>query len=345
MVRFYYPNTIVMRKLVFIFSIFIVHSVVNAQAPDKSLAAMAMAKSDRKAGDTSGTWVKGGLISLNVAQGSSQNWAAGAEPFSLAVNTAANLFANKKWGKNNWDNNLDLAYGIVNTTSLGLRKNNDVINLTSRYAHQLGKSTWNIAALFNFRSQFANGYQYGTVINSTTGQTVSYTQRSSGLFAPAYITLAPGINWIPKKWFNLFFSPISFRTVIVSNDPYSYTFPNGIKPDGTAEVPIATGYGVDPTRKIDVQFGSFLSANLNKELFKNITLVSRLDLFSNYRHNPGNIQVYWTNTLVMKVNKWINVTYNLNLIYDDNIKQFGPNLNAPRTQMLSLLGVGLSTKL
>lgn len=335
-----------MKKIMLAIGITLSNLIANAQAPDKALADLAMAKSDRKAGDTTGTWVKGGLISFNIAQGSTQNWAAGAEPFSLSLNTFANLYANKKWGKNNWDNSLDLAYGLVNTTSQGFRKNNDVINLTSRYAHQLN-GAWNIAALFNFRSQFASGYQFGTETYTVNGQSVTYNvkKRSSGLFAPAYITLAPGINWIPKKWFNVFLSPISLRGVIVSNDPFSYVYPNGIKPDGTAEVPLATGYGVDPTRKIDVQFGAFLSASLNKEIFKNITWTSRLDLFSNYRHKPANIQVYWTNAVVMKVNRYINVTYNLDMIYDDNIKQFGPNLNAPRTQIRSLLGIGLSTKL
>ena len=318
----------------------------QAQAPDKSLADIAMAKSEARKGDTISTWVKGGLLSFNIAQGSTKNWAAGAEPFSLTLNTFANIFANKIWGKYSWDNNLDLAYGLVNTTSLGLRKNNDIINLTSRIAHQI-KGPWNLAGLFNFRSQFTSGYQYSQETFNVNGQPVLYNikKRSSGLFAPAYITLAPGINYIPNKWFNIFYSPISLRGVIVSNDPYSYVFPNGIKPDGKLEVPLATAYGVDPIKKFDLQFGSFLSANLNKEIFKNITLVSRLDLFSNYRHNPENIQIYLTNALVMKVNKYINVTYNLDMIYDDNIKQFGPNLNAPRTQTRSLLGIGLSAKL
>lgn len=42
---------------------------MKAQAPDKSLADIAMSKRIAKDGDTSNGWLKGGLISLNIAQG------------------------------------------------------------------------------------------------------------------------------------------------------------------------------------------------------------------------------------------------------------------------------------
>jgi hypothetical protein len=69
-----------------------------------------------------------------------------------------------------------------------------------------------------------------------------------------------------------------------------------------------------------------------------------MDLFSNYLANPQNVDIFWTNVLTMKVNKWLGVTYNFDLIYDDDVRLFGPNSNAPRTQIKSLLSVGLTTK-
>jgi hypothetical protein len=56
------------------------------------------------------------------------------------------------------------------------------------------------------------------------------------------------------------------------------------------------------------------------------------------------VDVYWTNAIVMKVNKFLNVTYNFDLIYDDDVRQFGPNKTSAGTQIRSLLGVGFSAK-
>jgi hypothetical protein len=72
---------------------------------------------------------------------------------------------------------------------------------------------------------------------------------------------------------------------------------------------------------------------------------SRLDLYSNYLHKPKNVDVFWTNVIGMKVNKLLGVTYNFDLIYDDDVRIFGPNDNAPRTQIKSLLSVGITAKL
>ena len=46
----------------------------------------------------------------------------------------------------------------------------------------------------------------------------------------------------------------------------------------------------------------------------------------------------------MKVNKWLSVTYNLDMIYDDDVRQFGDDGNSAGLQIRSLLGVGLTTR-
>jgi hypothetical protein len=46
----------------------------------------------------------------------------------------------------------------------------------------------------------------------------------------------------------------------------------------------------------------------------------------------------------MKVNKLLGVTYNFDLIYDDDVRIFGPTGKAPRTQIKSLLSVGITAK-
>jgi hypothetical protein len=54
------------------------------------------------------TWTIGGLVTLNFSQGTSSNWSAGAQDFSMSLSSVDNFFAVYKKGKNRWDNTLSL---------------------------------------------------------------------------------------------------------------------------------------------------------------------------------------------------------------------------------------------
>ena len=77
-------------------------------------------------------WKKGGIFALNIAQGALSNWQGGGEKFSFSAVGFLNLFAFYEKGKDTWDNTLDLGYGYMKSTSLGVRKSDDRINLTSK---------------------------------------------------------------------------------------------------------------------------------------------------------------------------------------------------------------------
>lgn len=346
-----------MRKslLLTIFSV----SYIISFAQDASVKEMQAQSEKKLAADTShkSGWKKGGVFSLNVGQGGSRNWAAGAEKFSFTVAAYLSLYANKKAGRFFWDNTLDLGYAMVNTTSQGNRKTDDKIDLFSKAGYEL-TNTLSVAGVVNFRTQFYDGFDY-----NYRGK--GYQRRISGFFAPAYLVVAPGIDWHPVDYFSVFVSPLSTRLVIVTNQPKSYFYPAGDPgvDGGAYEAPLSTFYGVDPDREVKVEAGAYASVNFNKEVLKNVVYKSRLDLYSNYLKTyrftptgpdqlqidkisakPQNVDVFWTNAIVMKVNKFLNVTYNLDLIYDDDVRQFGPNKTSAATQIRSLLGVGISAK-
>jgi hypothetical protein len=262
-------------------------------------------------------WRKGALVNIGLAQGNTSNWAAGGEKFSLALNGHVNLFANLKDGKRSWFNNLDLFYGVLKTTSQGRRKNDDRIDFFSKYTYKM-KGNLAFGGVANFRTQFTDGFDY----ESTPKRLIS------GLFAPAYLTLAPGFDWTPTAYFSLFFTPISARWTFVTNHTDL----------------LGTKYGLDPGKSIRTEVGAYVSANFNKDILKNVNFRSRLDLYSNYLHNPQNIDVFWTNIISLKVNKLITVTYSFDLIYDDDIAQFGPTNSSPGTQIKSMLNVGITAK-
>ena len=264
------------------------------------------------------TWKTGGFIGLNAAQGSLSNWAAGGDKFSLAINSNVGLYAFYKKNRHNWDNTLDLNLGYIKATSLGSRKNDDRIDLVSKYGYDIAPK-WDLGDLFNFRSQMFKGYTYDSKGKRTF---------SSSFLAPAYVLISPGIGWKPNKDFSAFMSPVTARWIIVKNDSLASI----------------GAYGVDKGKNSRAEFGAFASLNYMKELRKTFTYKSRLDLYSNYLKNPKNIDIYWTNMINMKLSKALSLTYSLDMIYDDDIKLFGTNHDSPGTQIKSMLGIGFMVK-
>ena len=103
-------------------------------------------------------------------------------------------------------------------------------------------------------------------------------------------------------------------------------------------------YGVTPGEKSNLEFGAFATVNYLKEISKNITYKGRLDLFSNYRRNPKNVDVFMSNTLNAKISKVISATWGVDLIYDDDVRLFGPTKTSPGLQVKSIVGIGLLVK-
>lgn len=268
--------------------------------------------------DTSSkTWKSGGLYSLNISQGSLSNWAAGGDNFSLSVNSLLNLFAFYKKGKHSWDNTFDFNLGYVNTTSLGSRKNDDRFDLLSKYGYAIHPKL-SVSGLFNLRSQFFKGFTFPDNVKTF----------ASNFMAPGYILLSAGLDYKPVKDLSIFFSPVTARWVIVRDTALSN---KGL-------------YGVEPGKKSALEFGAFATINYMKEISPNITYKGRLDLFSNYRNNPQNIDLFMSNVLNVKLSRVLSATWGLDLIYDDDVKLFGPNQSSPALQVKSLVGLGLLVK-
>ena len=280
-------------------------------------------------------WDTHGIFSLNVGQGGSRNWAAGSEKFTLQAAAYLNYRADRKWRNNIWENSIDLSYALINTNKLGFRKTDDKIDFVSMFRHRITKkdNAVGIGGWFNLRSQFHHGYDY-----SETPK-----RRISGLMAPGYLTAGPGFD-IRTKSLSLFVSPAAPRLVVFTNRPYSFNYQGGVKPDGTSEIPLAWHYNVDPERKVRFDLGALISVKYKRDIVRNVTYSTRADFYSNYLDDPQNIDVFWTNVFHLKVNNWLIVNYNFDLIYDDDVKLFGLNHNKAATQLRSQLGVGFAAR-
>jgi len=322
-----------MRKLLFAISFVCLLNIVSAQD-----AASNIVNTDTPKRANADGWTKGMAVALNITQVGNSNWiAAGANDFSLSLSSSLNAFANRKWGRKTWENTLDINYGLVNTTSLGVRKLSDRIDFISKYGYASKRwKTVNLSLLGQLRSQLSNGYQYDYL---GTNQ----KRRNSGFFAPAYIIIAPGIDWKPTTWLSVFASPASLRWTIVSNEPYSYLAQGGVF-NGQPETALATLYGVNPAKEHRGEIGAFLTATVKKDIVKNVAYYGKLDLYSNYLNNPKNVDVFFTNQFRFNIYKWLGVSYSLDLLYDDDVRNPIRPSKALGLQVLSTFGVGFATK-
>jgi len=310
-----------MKKIVICFAAMLCAVVSFAQ--DKTVQELKQEASRSIQKDPNDTipkvWKKGALFSLNLNQGSQSNWAAGGEKSSMALSTFFNAFYKK--GKNSWDNTIDLAYGYVKTTSLGSRKSDDRIDILSKYGYEVAKS-WYIGGLLNVKSQFAKGYAY------PTGKERVLT---SDFFSPGYILLSPGINYKPNDNFSVFVSPATARWIIVRNDSLASV----------------GAFGVDSGKNSKVEIGAYATISYMKELGTAAVFTGRVDFFSNYGHRPQDVDISMTNLLAVKISSIFSMTFSLNLIYDNDVKQVKSDgtTGGAALQLQELLGIGIAIKL
>jgi hypothetical protein len=266
-------------------------------------------------------WKTGGLLRFTLTQSAQDNWAAGGENSTVSLGSFFGGYAFYKKGKHAWDNTLDLAYGFVYTTSQGSRKTDDKIDLLSKYGFDIGKN-WYLSGLLNFRTQFSPGYAY-----PKDGSPVL----TSDFLAPAYIILSPGMNYKPNDKFSFFISPATFRWIIVKNDSLASV----------------GSYGVDSGKNVKFEFGAFSSISYTTKISSNAVYTGRLDLFSNYLHDPQDVDINLTNLLAVKVTGILTMTLAFNLIYDNDISTVKSDgtIGGASPQLQELLGIGILLKL
>ena len=312
-------------------------SIINTFAQD--LHKDAKAKSDFLAEAPPDTakkhWLFKGSGSLQFSQASFSNWSSGGQN-SLGLVAWVNFKANYRHGKHVWANNVDLGYGfnIEGKGSAALfTKTNDKIELTTAYGYEIHKNKkWYLTLLANFRTQFSAGYNYPDT-----------KEQISNFMSPGYLVAGLGITYAPASWFTVYLSPASGR----------FTFVIDQKMADSGFFGVEKGYHISDSvfhhgKNMRGEFGPYLRANLNKDLGKNINLTTTVELFTDYLHQFGNIDVNWSLLLSLKVNKWLAAAIQTQLIYDDDVNIVTDPVNdpkgGPRTQFKEMFGIGLTYK-
>jgi hypothetical protein len=155
--------------------------------------------------------------------------------------------------------------------------------------------------------------------------------------APGYLLGALGAEFRPSDNFDLFVAPFTGKFTFVTDQALA---------DSGA-------FGVKRGDKVYSEFGGYVRVFAKQDLMENISVQTNLDLFSNYLHNPGNIDVSWKVLLAMKVNKFFSATISTDMIYDDDIKivndknhngKIDKGEKGPRLQFKEILAIGLAYK-
>jgi hypothetical protein len=284
-------------------------------------------------------WKKGGFLAVNFNQVSLTNWAAGGES-ALSATALGNAFV--KYRKNDayFESVLDAGFGFITTKTESLRKNEDKIELNAKFGKK-AKGKFYYAAMLNFRTQMAPGYNFP-----------DDTTIISRFLAPGFLSLALGMDYKPNDWFSMFISPATGRSTFVMDQRLANLGQFGV----TAATYDDAGKILTEGQKSRFEFGAYLRARLQKDVVKNISVVSNLQLFNNYtdpiKAQRANIDVNWENLILIKANKWLTTSIFTNLIYDhdvqipverevDGVKVIG---SGPRMQFKEVLGIGLSIK-
>ena len=280
--------------------------------------------------DADTAWKTGGDFSLMFSQSSFTNWAAGGEN-NLTFNGYVNLFAKYEKGKSKWENMLSLAYGQTKTGNQDYRKSEDKIDFLSAYGIKAADK-WYYTANFNFKSQFAEGYNYH--------EDSIAREKISNFLAPAYISFGLGMEYRPHDYMSFYFSPATARWIIVNDTLLASKGAFGVE---KAYVDDNGKYVPGETSKFE--FGAYFRFMFVKDIFKNVNLSTKLELFSDYLDNPQNVDVNWDTMINMSINSWLMASFGLQMIYDDNTPITDKDGNiGPRTQIKQLLSVGLNYK-
>jgi len=257
-------------------------------------------------------WKKGTFLQLGFSQMALSNWSAGGNS-SVALNAYVNTYANYSVKSLFWESRLQVAYGFIQSFGDRYKKSDDKFIIDSKFGYKAWEKVF-ASAIFNFRTQMANGYDYPKNADP---------RLASASFSPAYISLGLGIDFKPTKALSITFSPLAGNVVIV-------------------QLPeLRKKYGNPIDQSTALKLGAQLKMDYNKNIMKNVNLTSSATFFSDFLGQPQNIKINWDLFIDAKINKFFSTNIRTNLIYDDDILIADNNgALAPRIQFKEILSVG-----
>ena len=277
-------------------------------------------------------WEKQNKVSFDFSQLSFVHWNAGG---ANSVSGLAAAHFNRNYIRDSyfWKNELIGRYGINNQEGQETRKTDDLIQLNSNFGYRTAEnSDWFYSSKFTFTTQFTSGYAYPNT-----------TKPISTFFAPAYLFLGVGAEYaLKEKQFTLYLSPLTQKSTFVLDQALADAGAFGVD----KAIYDAEGVRIRKGANSRTEIGFFINTQWKNEIFKNIILENRLNLYSDYLNKFGNIDVDWMIKTDFVVNKYVRANILMHLIYDDDIKarkevNGQSTIIGPRIQLKQILGIGV----
>jgi Protein of unknown function (DUF3078). len=244
--------------------------------------------------------------SFILSQASLTNWVKGGDnSISTSIDITGYADYNNTPLKLSSNNFIRLNLGFLKSGDIPLRKNLDLLETNSKLNHKaFGK--FDFSAILLFKTQVALGYDFSSEPSVLVSKFMN----------PAILIVGLGLDYQPNKTTSLNFSPLSYKGTFITD---------------TAHID-QTKYGIPKNRKSLNEPGvSFMITNEWKPL-KTVSVINRLQLFTNYIHNPQNVDVDWEMIGVANLNWFTDVRLDTHLIFDDDTKT--PELDKNKTPVL-----------
>lgn len=255
--------------------------------PDRTLAKMSLLESDPI------FWDYAFSSALTLNQTYFLNWSKGGES-SLAtmLDMIGNATYNNKEANTQWINSMRLQFGTLITQEKGLIKNNDLIEINSKF-NRNASGKIGLSASFYMKNQIAKAYNYpnDSVIVSK-------------FLNPASLTVGLGAEYKPFKHTTLNMAPLSYKNTFVLD---------------TVLID-QTKHGINQNKRARQELGTQIVLINTISPFEDMKITNRLRLFSNYLNHPENIDVDWEMLLDQKISWFFTIRLNLHLIYDDDVR-------------------------
>lgn len=280
-------------------------------------------------------WVQKNKISLDISEVTFVNWNAGGSN-SISGLLGFDTSLNYDRGNFFWKNDGKIRYGVNKQESQTVRKTEDIIEIDSKVGYRKDSLTnWFFSGHLNFKSQFTNGYNYP-----------NKDREISKFMAPGYLFVGVGAEY-GKDFdkFSFYFSPLTVKTTFVLDSDLANSGAFGVNP----AIYDSAGEMIRHGQRMRNEVGIFVSHFFETEMYENIKISTKLNLYTDYIESFGNVDVDWLVNFEFKVNQFVRASLSSHLKYDDDIKILtASNVegeyieNGAKVQWKQLLGIGVA---
>jgi hypothetical protein len=259
--------------------------------------------------DTLDGWRLGWVANLNGSQASYRNWSKGGIN-SLSVVGSSQFTSLYRKDAFSYGLRIRTNFGQSRFQDEGVRKTDDRISVRNQFLYDLGEDhiDFSLFANINFETQFAEGYNYGA---GPEGENILI----SNFMAPAYLTQNAGLAYIPDESFSIQ-AGLGLKQTIVS------------------DTDLSPRYGLDEGDSFFNEAGFTFGITYEQSLMENVTYFGYVETFSNLNRALRRTDVNFSNRLVGRINDYLNMTFQFDLIYDDDFSD--------EVQLSQVLSAGLS---